>query len=61
MARPAFRGKHATLGLSVVLFIFMFLPTFLILVAVIAFFVLAYPRLRKTLADIRGESIDEDQ
>lgn len=47
MARPLLRGNHATLGLSLVLFTFMFLPTFLVLLAVVVFFVLAYPRLRK--------------
>lgn len=47
MAPPLLRGKHATLGLSLVLFTFMFLPTFLVLLAVVVFFLLAYPRLRK--------------
>jgi hypothetical protein len=58
MARPAFRGTHATLGLSVLLFTFMFLPTFLILLAVIVFFVLAYPRIRRSLSAIRGDTIE---
>lgn len=58
MARPPFRGTHATLGLSVLLFTFMFLPTFLILLGVIVFFVLAYPRIRRSLSAIRGDTIE---
>lgn len=48
MARRFLRGQNLTLGLSVFLFTFMFLPTFLVLLAVVAFFLLAYPRLRKS-------------
>jgi len=58
MARSSLRGKHATLGLSVILFTFMFLPTFLVLLAVIVFFVLAYPRIRRSLAAIKGDAIE---
>jgi hypothetical protein len=55
MARRFLRGQNMAFGLSVFLFTFMFLPTFLILLAVVIFFVLAYPRLRKSYA------IDGDQ
>jgi hypothetical protein len=48
MTRRFLRGQNLTLGLSVFLFTFMFLPTFLVLLAVVAFFLLAYPRLRKS-------------
>ncbi|KAJ5691880.1 hypothetical protein N7462_001303 [Penicillium macrosclerotiorum] len=50
MARRFLRGQNVTVGVSLVLFIFMFLPTFLVLLAVVVFFVLAYPRLRKSYA-----------
>lgn len=49
MARRFLRGQNMAFGLSVFLFTFMFLPTLLILLAVVVFFVLAYPRLRKSL------------
>lgn len=56
MARRFPRGQNLTLGLSVFLFIFMFLPTFVILLAVIVFFGLVYPRLRKSYSlDPEGE------
>jgi hypothetical protein len=55
MARRFLRGQNMAFGLSVFLFTFMFLPTLLILSAVVVFFVLAYPRLRKSYA------MDEDQ
>lgn len=48
MARRFARGQNFTLGLSIFLFIFMFLPTFVILLAVVVFFGLVYPRLRKS-------------
>ncbi|KAJ5299148.1 hypothetical protein N7476_010705 [Penicillium atrosanguineum] len=48
MARRFLHGQNLTLGLSVFLFTFMFLPTFLVLLAVVAFFLLAYPWLRKS-------------
>lgn len=48
MARRFLGGQNLTLGLSVFLFTFMLLPTFLVLLAVVAFFLLAYPRLRKS-------------
>lgn len=48
MARRFLRAQNLTLGLSVFLFTFMFLPTFLVQLAVVAFFLLAYPRLRKS-------------
>ncbi|KAF3402073.1 hypothetical protein F1880_009841 [Penicillium rolfsii] len=55
MARRFFHGQNMAFGLSVFLFTFMFLPTFLILLAVVIFFVLAYPRLRKS------DTFDKDQ
>lgn len=39
------------LGLSIFLFTFMFLPTFVVLMAVVVFFLFVYPRLRKSVAD----------
>ncbi|KAJ5110456.1 hypothetical protein N7532_000991 [Penicillium argentinense] len=63
MARPTVR-QNATLGLSLVLFTFMFLPTFLVLLAVVVFFILAYPKLRKTYLEIMGleeESVDDEK
>ncbi|KAJ6188004.1 hypothetical protein N7519_002912 [Penicillium mononematosum] len=48
MARRFPRRQDFTLGLSVFLFVFMFLPTFVILLAVVVFFGLVYPRLRKS-------------
>ena len=40
-------GHTMALGLSVFLFTFMFLPTLLVLLAVVVFFLFCYPRLRK--------------
>lgn len=48
MARRFLHSPNLAFGLSLVLFTFMLLPTFLILSAVVVFFVLAYPRLRKS-------------
>ena len=48
MARRFSHGQNVTFGLSLFLFTFMFLPTFLVLMAVVLFFVLCYPRLRKS-------------
>lgn len=42
------RGQTVALGVSVFLFTFILLPTLLMLLAVVAFFLLAYPRLRKS-------------
>ncbi|KAL5362428.1 hypothetical protein BJX96DRAFT_153925 [Aspergillus floccosus] len=47
MARRFFPGQHAAFGLSLFLFTFMFLPTLVVLLAVIVFFLFYYPRLRK--------------
>lgn len=55
MASRFLRGQTAALGLSVVLFTFMLLPTLLVLLAVVAFFLLAYPRLQKS------EVLDREQ
>ncbi|KAJ5985670.1 hypothetical protein N7522_012866 [Penicillium canescens] len=57
MARRFLREQNITLGLSLVLFVFMFLPTFLILVAVILFFGLAWPRLRGSNALDREQGV----
>ncbi|KAJ5652822.1 hypothetical protein N7507_010248 [Penicillium longicatenatum] len=54
MARRFLQGQNITFGLSMILFTFMFLPTFLILLAVVVFFLLAYPRLRKSVDDEQG-------
>lgn len=64
MARRFFRGQNMAFGLSVFLFTFMFLPTFLILLAVVVFFILAYPRLRKsyvTDGDQVGQSDEQKE
>jgi hypothetical protein len=61
MARRFLREQNITLGLSLVLFVFMFLPTFLILVAVILFFVLAWPRLRGSNALDREQGVKDRQ
>lgn len=55
MASRFLPGQNATLALSLFLFTFMFLPTFLVLLAVVAFFLLAYPRLRKTFPAGRAQ------
>ena len=47
MARRFFPGQSAAFGLSLLLFTFMFLPTLVVLLAVIVFFLFYYPRLRK--------------
>ncbi|KAJ6076061.1 hypothetical protein N7499_008042 [Penicillium canescens] len=61
MARRFLREQNITLGLSLVLFVFMFLPTFLILVAVILFFGLAWPRLRGSNALDREQGVKDQQ
>jgi hypothetical protein len=61
MARRFLREQNITLGLSLVLFVFMFLPTFLILVAVILFFGLAWPRLRGSTSPDREKGVKERQ
>jgi cell division septal protein FtsQ len=61
MARRFLREQNITLGLSLVLFVFMFLPTFLILVAVILFFVLAWPRLRGSNSLDREQGVKDRQ
>jgi len=48
MAHRFPRNQNLTRGLSVFLFIFMFLPTFIVLLAVVIFFFFVYPRLRKS-------------
>ncbi|PWY75464.1 hypothetical protein BO70DRAFT_364019 [Aspergillus heteromorphus CBS 117.55] len=47
MARRFFPAHNAAFGLSVILFLFMFLPTLVVLLAVIVFFLFYYPRLTK--------------
>ncbi|RAH41565.1 uncharacterized protein BO95DRAFT_263904 [Aspergillus brunneoviolaceus CBS 621.78] len=51
MARRFFPGQNAAFGLSVFLFTFMFLPTLVVLLAVIVFFLFYFPRLRKPIHD----------
>lgn len=48
MARRLLPNHSIALGLSVFLFTFAFLPTLVVLLAVIVFFVFYYPRLRKS-------------
>jgi len=48
MARRLLPSHSIALGLSVFLFTFAFLPTLVVLLAVIVFFVFYYPRLRKS-------------
>lgn len=50
MARRFLRGQNLAFGLSVFMFTFMFLPTLLILLAVVIFVIMAYPQLRKSRA-----------
>lgn len=57
MASRFLPGQNATLGLSLFLFTFMFLPTFLVLLAVVAFFLLAYPQMRKAYAAGREQGV----
>lgn len=61
MARRSIRGQNITLGLSIFLFTFMFLPTFVILLAVVVFFALAYPRLRKSYTLSWDQSVETEQ
>lgn len=57
MARRFLRGQGVAFGLSMFLFTFMFLPTFLVLLAVVLFFVLCYPRLRKSYGFDREQGV----
>ncbi|GIJ88269.1 hypothetical protein Asppvi_007188 [Aspergillus pseudoviridinutans] len=50
MVRRIFPGQNVAFGLSLLLFTFMFLPTLVMLLAVIVFFAFYYPRLRKLTA-----------
>ncbi|GFG17068.1 hypothetical protein IFM61606_00503 [Aspergillus udagawae] len=50
MARRVLPGPNVAFGLSLFLFTFMFLPTLVMLLAVIVFFAFYYPRLRKLTA-----------
>ncbi|KAL4804036.1 hypothetical protein BDV18DRAFT_143717 [Aspergillus unguis] len=47
MARRIFPGQNLAFGLSLFLFTFMFIPTLVVLLAVVVFFVFYYPGLRK--------------
>jgi hypothetical protein len=49
MVRRLFPGQNLAFGLSLFLFTFMVLPTFVVLLAVVVFFLFLYPRLRKSL------------
>ena len=48
MARKLYPSQGVAFGLSFFLFTFMFLPTLVILLAVVVFFAFYYPRLRKS-------------
>lgn len=48
MARRFLYGRNVTFGLNMILFAFRFVSTLLVPLAVVVFFVLAYPRLRKS-------------
>lgn len=61
MARRFLHGQNVTLGLSLFLFVFMFLPTFVILLAVVVFFGLIYPRLRKSYTLDRKQGMETRQ
>jgi hypothetical protein len=47
MARQLFPGQNLAFGLSLFLFTFMFIPTLVVLLAVVVFFLFYYPQLRK--------------
>lgn len=61
MGRRYLYSQNFAFGLSLVLFTFMLLPTFLILLAVVIFFVLAYPRLRKSYGKDHEEGVQPSQ
>lgn len=48
MARQLLPGHRLAVGLSLFLFTFMFLPTLVVLIAVIVFFLIYYPRWSKS-------------
>lgn len=48
MQRKLFPSQGVAFGLSFFIFTFMFLPTLVILLAVVVFFGVFYPRLRKS-------------
>ncbi|KAF7136927.1 hypothetical protein CNMCM5793_006589 [Aspergillus hiratsukae] len=50
LARRVFPGQNTAFALSLFLFTFMILPTLVMLLAVIVFFVFYYPRLGKLTA-----------
>ncbi|EAW13471.1 uncharacterized protein ACLA_055180 [Aspergillus clavatus NRRL 1] len=56
MARRLFPGQNMAFGLSLFLFTFMFLPTLVMLLAVVVFFAVYYPRLRKSTSTPRLDS-----
>ncbi|KAJ5261150.1 hypothetical protein N7478_011745 [Penicillium angulare] len=60
MARRFLRGQSVTFGLSLFLFLFMFMPTLLVLLAVVAFFLLAYPRLRTSYVDDGEQGVEPE-
>ncbi|KAL4733428.1 hypothetical protein BDV11DRAFT_200155 [Aspergillus similis] len=49
MVRRLFPGQNLAFGLSLFLFTFMFIPTLVVLLAVVVFFLFYYPQLRKGL------------
>ncbi|GIC94901.1 uncharacterized protein Aud_002231 [Aspergillus udagawae] len=58
MARRVLPGPNVAFGLSLFLFTFMFLPTLVMLLAVIVFFAFYYPRLRKLTA-VHNDDYDD--
>ena len=61
MAQRLLSGQHAAVGLTLFLFVFMFLPTLFVLVAVIVFFGLYYPRLRNSYGTDRERELRPKQ
>jgi hypothetical protein len=49
MVRRLIPGQSLAFGLSLFLFTFMFIPTLVVLLAVVVFFLFYYPQLRKGL------------
>lgn len=56
MARKLYPSQGMAFGLSFFLFTFMFLPTLVILLAVVVFFAFYYPRLRKSFHQGEAEN-----
>ncbi|KAL4943104.1 hypothetical protein BDV06DRAFT_190678 [Aspergillus oleicola] len=48
MARRLFPGQNLAFGVTLFLFTFAFVPTLVVLLAVVLFFLVFYPQLRKS-------------